>query len=123
MCLLRVPVEQIELASTSGRRTLGAFIEQRVDHVFCAIPIQQNYFWRAYMNGGYSPDCCPEYLKRENFHVLERRIRNVSTHTNTLAGFLRSSNETSSVYVLLEHMDWTKGCHGEFGEECNPFLS
>ena len=120
MCLLGVPIEQMNLMST--RKTLGAFIEERVNRVFCTIPIQQNYFWRAYMNGKYGPECCPEYLKPENFHVLQRRMRNVSTHTNTLAGFLRSSKDKFSVYVLLDHMDWMKNSPAELREEWNQIL-
>jgi S-adenosylmethionine-diacylglycerol 3-amino-3-carboxypropyl transferase len=61
-------------------------------------------------------------LKRENFHVLERRIRNVNTHTNTIAGFLRSSNKQFSVYVLLDHMDWMKNSPAELREEWNEIL-
>src|SRR5262249_53456014 len=121
MCLLGVPIEQMELASTS-RKTLGAFIEDRVDHVFCSVPIQQNYFWRAYINGHYAPDCCPEYLKRENFHVLKRRIHNIRTHTDTLTGFLRSSNDTFSIYVLLDHMDWMKDNPEDLSEEWRQIL-
>src|SRR5262249_14596877 len=106
----------------ASRRTLGTFIEQRVDHVFCRVPIRQNYFWRAYMNGNYSEECCPEYLKREPFQLLKERVRRVRTHTNTLAGFLRSSDEKFSVYVLLDHMDWMKNSPDELREEWQQIL-
>src|SRR5262249_18396263 len=122
MSMLGVPIEQMELASHASRRTLGTFIEQRVDHVFCRVPIRQNYFWRAYMNGNYSEECCPEYLKREPFQLLKERVRRVRTHTNTLAGFLRSSDEKFSVYVLLDHMDWMKNSPDELREEWQQIL-
>jgi S-adenosylmethionine-diacylglycerol 3-amino-3-carboxypropyl transferase len=122
MCLLGVPIEQIELTSGTSRRTLGTFIEQRVDDVFCKVPIRQNYFWRAYMNGNYSEDCCPEYLKREQFHVLKECVSRVRTRTNTLAAFLRSSEEKFSVYVLLDHMDWMKNSPDELREEWQQIL-
>jgi S-adenosylmethionine-diacylglycerol 3-amino-3-carboxypropyl transferase len=48
MCLLGVPIEQMDLASISTRKTLGAYIEERVDRVFCTIPIN-------YMNCKYGP--------------------------------------------------------------------
>jgi S-adenosylmethionine-diacylglycerol 3-amino-3-carboxypropyl transferase len=122
MCLLGVPVEQMELASESSRRTLGSFIEQRVDAVLSRIPIKQNYFWRAYMNGGYSRDCCPEYLRRDNFDILQRRIQNVRTHTDTLSDFLLSSHHQFSVFVLLDHMDWMKHNQAELREEWQQIL-
>ena len=122
MSMLGVPIEQMQLASDPAYRTLGAFIKQRVDEVFCNVSIRQNYFWRAYMNGGYSEDCCPEYLKREQFHVLKQRVGNVRTHTNTLAGFLRTSNDKFSVYVLLDHMDWMKDSAEELREEWHQIL-
>src|SRR5262249_19718702 len=122
MSLLGVPIEQMELASDSARRTLSAFIEQRVNNVFCNVPIRQNYFWRAYMNGTYSQDCCPEYLKRENFHVLQDRIRSVRIHTGSFASFLRSSNDKFSIYVLLDHMDWLTNSPEELSKEWQEIL-
>src|SRR5262249_30568035 len=85
-------------------------------------PIRENYFWRAYMNGGHTTDCCPDYLKRENFQLLKHRIGRIRVHTNTLTGFLRSVNERFSVYILLDHMDWMENNQSELQDEWRQIL-
>ncbi|PON16624.1 hypothetical protein C2W62_17495 [Candidatus Entotheonella serta] len=47
------------------------FIEDCVDAVFTRIPFWDNYFWQVYLRGTYTPSCCPEYLKEENFARLK----------------------------------------------------
>ncbi|HEX5102605.1 MAG TPA: DUF3419 family protein, partial [Pirellulaceae bacterium] len=65
------------------------------------------YFWRVYMKGEYSRGCCPEYLKAENFEVLKSGlVERVSTHSNSVQGFLDTHEGPISRYVLLDHMDW-----------------
>ena len=38
-----------------------------MEAVFAKLPFVDNYFWRVYITGSYTPDCCPEYLKPANF--------------------------------------------------------
>ncbi len=69
--------------------------------------MKDNYFWRVYMNGEYSRDCCPEYLKAENFSTLKNGlVDRVSTHTDSVQGFLEKHDGTISRFILLDHMDW-----------------
>ena len=78
-----------------------------MEAVFCKLPLADNYFWRVYMKGEYSRTCCPEYLKPENFGRLKAGVVDrVSTHTNSVQGFLDKHNGDISKYVLLDHMDW-----------------
>ncbi|MGN6133439.1 MAG: DUF3419 family protein, partial [Aureliella sp.] len=66
-----------------------------------------NYFWRVYITGRYTPTCCPEYLKAENFQLMkERNVENVTVHTDSVQGFLEKSDVAISRFVLLDHMDW-----------------
>ncbi len=59
------------------------------------------------MTGHYSPHCCPEYLRYENFQRLKTDLADrVSLHTNTVLGFLRRYRGQISRFVLLDHMDW-----------------
>ena len=59
------------------------------------------------MTGEYSPDCCPEYLRPENFQLLkDGLVDRVSTHTDSVQGFLEKHDGTISKYILLDHMDW-----------------
>jgi S-adenosylmethionine-diacylglycerol 3-amino-3-carboxypropyl transferase len=59
------------------------------------------------MKGEYSRSCCPEYLKPENFERLKAGlVERVTTHTNSVQGFLETHRGEISRYVLLDHMDW-----------------
>ena len=83
------------------------FVQDCVEAVFCKLPIADNYFWRVYMKGEYSRSCCPEYLKQENFQKLkEGLVERVTTHTNSVQGFLEMHRQPISRFVLLDHMDW-----------------
>jgi S-adenosylmethionine-diacylglycerol 3-amino-3-carboxypropyl transferase len=69
--------------------------------------MKDNYFWRVYINGEYTPDCCPEYLKAENFDQLRNdALDRVTTNTNSVQGFLEKHDGKISRFILLDHMDW-----------------
>lgn len=107
MAMLGVPRSQRQQLDRDYPGGTAQFIEDRVETVFAKLPLQDNYFWRVYMTGKYTPDCCPEYLKAENFEKLKGGIVDrVSTHTNSLLGFLEKHDGQISRYVLLDHMDW-----------------
>ena len=109
LSLLGVPTGQIRQIQRDGHSNVSSFIEKQVEATLTTIPIQHNYFWRVYINGRYSPDCCPNYLKREFFQFLHRRISRIHVHTQTLADFLHSTDRRFSIFVLLDHMDWLSG--------------
>jgi S-adenosylmethionine-diacylglycerol 3-amino-3-carboxypropyl transferase len=107
LSLLGVPRpqrRQIEISYAGG---VCQFIEDCIEAVFTRIPLCDNYFWRVYLTGQYSPDCCPEYLKRENFARLKAGLVDcIRVHTGTLLGFFEGYRGKISRYVLLDHMDW-----------------
>ena len=83
------------------------FIEDCIESVFTKLPLKDNYFWRVYLTGQYSPDCCPEYLKPDNFAKLKGGlVDNVRVYTASILDFLKQHDGTISRYVLLDHMDW-----------------
>ncbi|GIW99111.1 MAG: S-adenosylmethionine--diacylglycerol 3-amino-3-carboxypropyl transferase [Pirellulaceae bacterium] len=83
------------------------FVQDAVEAVFARLPLSDNYFWRVYINGEYTPECCPEYLKPENVQRLRATgVENVSVHTDSVQGFLEKYEGTISRFVLLDHMDW-----------------
>lgn len=83
------------------------FVEDCVEAVFAKLPIHDNYFWRVYLNGSYTRDCCPEYVKEDNFQKLKSgMIEKVSTHTDSVQAFLERHDGNITRYVLLDHMDW-----------------
>jgi S-adenosylmethionine-diacylglycerol 3-amino-3-carboxypropyl transferase len=86
---------------------IAGFVEDCVEAVFSQLPFAENYFWRLYLTGEYTPDCCPEYLKKENFERLKAGlIDRVTTHNQTVLAFLEEHPVSLSRFVLLDHMDW-----------------
>ena len=106
LSFLGIPAEQArEIRETAGM-DLSTFAEARVERVFTELSLQPNYFWRVYINGRYSPDCCPNYLREENFDCLRALCDRIHPHTMSLTDFLKFSGDRFSIYVLLDHMDW-----------------
>ena len=61
------------------------------------LPFRDNYFWRVYFQGLYTPDCCPEYLKRGELpDAAQRCCRRLQIHTATVTDFLRSARSRAS---------------------------
>ena len=106
MAFLGVPRPQIDLIVREHPDGLAGFVRDRLRHVLTRVPIGENYFWRVYLTGSYTPACCPNYLKPENFEVLRERVARIHTHTDSLSGFLRANEGSYSHFVLLDHQDW-----------------
>ncbi|MDR0327258.1 MAG: BtaA family protein, partial [Planctomycetaceae bacterium] len=107
LSMLGVPKSQRKQIETQYEGGIVKFIQDCLDSVFGTLPIQDNYFWRLYATGSYTPTCCPEYLEKDNFDALKGGLVNrISMHTNTVAGFLRKHDGKISRFVLLDHMDW-----------------
>lgn len=83
------------------------FIEDCLDAVFSKLPIKDNYFYRVYLTGEYTPECCPNYLKPQCYEQLKSGlVDRVHPHTNTVLGHLKETGRQYSHLVLLDHMDW-----------------
>lgn len=107
MALLGVPRAQRQHVEHHYPGGIAKFIEDCVEYVFAKLPLHDNYFWRLYVYGQYTLDCCPEYLKESNFQLLKNGLVNsISTHTCTVTEFLRQYDSQISKFVLLDHMDW-----------------
>ena len=102
--LLGVPTTQQNLMGQSMRD----FMENTICTVLTKLPLKNNYFYRVYFYGEYTKQCCPEYLKEENFNRLKDGLINrISIHTTTITEFLKSHTKRDiSRFVLLDHMDW-----------------
>ncbi len=100
----RAQRQQVEAFHAGG---IAQFIEDAVEAVFTRLPLRDNYFWRVYLTGEYSPECCPEYLKPDNFAKLKGGlVDRISTHTMTITDFLNQHDRPVSKFILLDHMDW-----------------
>ncbi len=107
MTLLGVPHPQRREVERQHAGGVAGFVREAVEYVACQLPLPHNYFWSVYVRGAYTPACCPEYLRRENFLALKAGLADrVHVHTATVTGFLQRSAEPISAFVLLDHMDW-----------------
>lgn len=119
LAMLGVPPaqrRQIERYYSGG---ISAFIQSRIENVFTKIPLIDNYHWRIYLFGNYSPECSPEYLKPMNFERLKRGlVDRVSIHTCSVAELLAQPGEAINKFVLLDHLDWlSQGDNPELTKE------
>lgn len=107
MSLLGVPRAQRRQIEEQYPGGLVQYIQDCVEGVFTRLPMKDNYFWRVYVNGRYTRECCPEYLREENWERLRGGlIDRVTTHTDSVQGFLEKHHAPISRFVLLDHMDW-----------------
>jgi S-adenosylmethionine-diacylglycerol 3-amino-3-carboxypropyl transferase len=107
LSLLGVPRAQRQQVERSYPGGMARFIEDRVETVFTRLPFHDNYFWRVYLTGEYTEDCCPEYLSRDGFARLKEGLaQRVTTHNTSVLEFLQRYRGRISRFVLLDHMDW-----------------
>ena len=106
MALLGVPRPQIRLIRDSHPGGLAGYVRDKIRRVFTECPLAENYFWRVYLTGRYTRECCPEYLRKEHFGTIRERLDRLAAHTDTLSGLLRRNTEAYTHFVLLDHQDW-----------------
>ena len=125
LSLLGVPHPQRRLVQAQHPDGVAGFVREAIEYVFRQLPVADNYFWRVYLNGRYTPECCPAYLKPDNFQILKNGLVNrIKTHTCTVTEFLHEHRKPVSRFVLLDHMDWMSSYHpAALVEEWNAILS
>ena len=106
MSALGVPRSQFLQIEKYYQGGMAKFIEDCLETVFAQLPLRDNYFWHLYLFGSYSQQCCPEYLKEENFELLKEQIPKVHVHTSSILDFLKTSSHPLHKVSLLDHMDW-----------------
>lgn len=106
MCLVGVPRSQQLLFRHQYERGALGFIQECLRKVFTERPLHDNYFWRVYLRGAYTRNCCPSYLQEEPAKSLGDRLDRIDLHTTTIAQFLQRHPGAYSHFVLLDHQDW-----------------
>jgi S-adenosylmethionine-diacylglycerol 3-amino-3-carboxypropyl transferase len=107
LSLLGVPRAQRRQIETHYQGGVVQYVQDCMRAVFAELPLKDNYFWRVYINGEYTRDCCPEYLTPAGFERLKAGlIDRVTAHSDSLKGFLDQHQGSISRFVLLDHMDW-----------------
>jgi S-adenosylmethionine-diacylglycerol 3-amino-3-carboxypropyl transferase len=82
------------------------YLKGCAEQVIYETRISENYFWRAYILGAYTPHCCPRYLEPANFDRLKNLINRISLDTNSVQRHLENQTGRFTQFVLLDHMDW-----------------
>lgn len=105
--LLGVPESQRSLVEASHAGGFMGFIRESVREVLAYRTIGDNYFWRGYIRGQYSADCCPEYLKPAQAERLRGLVERLTIRTGTVTSVLQAQADASvSHFVMLDHQDW-----------------
>jgi betaine lipid synthase len=68
-----------------------------------------NYFYGGYIMGKYTKDCCPRYLKKENYAALRNHLLSggLTLFHGTMVDALETiAHHEYTVASLLDHMDW-----------------
>ena len=110
--LMGVPGPQKEQITHQYPGGVAKYIQDSIEAVITKLPFQNNYFYRVYIQGKYTKECCPEYLKECNFETLREKVKNLYINTNTLTGYMQSSDKKT----YLDHLkvDY-KGGKAELG--------
>ncbi|NGP76319.1 BtaA family protein [Balneolaceae bacterium YR4-1] len=106
MALLGVPGSQRDIIENQTEGGLISYINEAMRTVFTQIPVAENYFWRVYLTGSYTQDCCPNYLKKQNFDFYNQSNHRIKTYNSYLHDFLEKNPGSYSHFVLLDHQDW-----------------
>ena len=106
LSLLGVPRAQRDLIERQFPGGVTSYVRAKLRYVFTQTNLRNNYFWRVYLTGQYSENCCPNYLKAEHFETLKARVARISIHTGTFEEFLVSCPDAITHFVLLDHQDW-----------------
>ncbi len=107
LAMLGVPRSQRRQLDQQYPGGILQFVIDSIDIVCTQLPLSDNYFYRVYLTGEYTPECCPTYVTPEGFAKLKAgAVDKVTTHTNTILDFLNGTKSSISRYILLDHMDW-----------------
>jgi S-adenosylmethionine-diacylglycerol 3-amino-3-carboxypropyl transferase len=125
LSLLGVPWPQRNEIVTQYPGGIARFIRDCLEAVVCRLPFDTNYFWRVYFQGFYTRECCPEYLKQENFDRLKKGLLDrLKICTCSVTDFLRQTEPGISKLTLLDHMDWMSWYYPEaLMDEWNAILA
>lgn len=118
MSMLGVPHPQTREVEAQHAGGVSGFIRESLEYVMRELPLRRNYFYGVYLRGRYTPECCPNYLRPEEFARLkDGLIDRLEIATGTVTGFLQDTDRPVSRFVLLDHMDWMSSYHPEALQE------
>ncbi|MCA9239596.1 MAG: BtaA family protein, partial [Planctomycetales bacterium] len=84
-----------------------SYLRGKAEHIIYNQSLRDNYFWRVYLTGQFSVDCCPRYLQQSTFKKLNAGLLPaIRPATRTLSEKLAVADSPYTHFVLLDHMDW-----------------
>ena len=104
IAIVGVPKKQFELIDN-----LNYFLCNLFKYILCKTELKKNYFFYPYVNGIFSEECCPDYLKEENYLKVRDRLDRIVIHTDFIENVCKKVSEngdTITKTILLDHMDW-----------------
>ncbi|MEM6316531.1 MAG: BtaA family protein [Bacteroidota bacterium] len=106
MSMAGMPQSQQALFVDKYETGVMGYVGECLKNVFTKLPVRDNYFWKVYLNGQYTKDCCPAYLKATSFEILKKQVDKVKIRTTSISQFLTHNPGQYSHFVLLDHQDW-----------------
>lgn len=106
LSLLGIPFNQRKFIANQYDSGLAGFLRVRLKKVFTEIDIKQNYFWRVYFFGEYSPEIAPNYLKNENYELLKNNCSKIKIYNGSFKEMIDKRRDYFNHFVLLDHQDW-----------------
>lgn len=109
--MLGVPKSQQLLAAERFPDGMAGYFRHCLRQVFLKLPLADNYFWKLYFYGKYTPDCCPDYLRSEYFPTLQQTVDRIRTHTASLSLFLQENpGRTRISCCSITRIGWRRTC-------------
>jgi len=106
MTLIGVPESQSNIVTSNSKNNIISYLENMLDHTFSKLSVKDNYFWYVYCFGKYSKNCQPNYLKEDNFELLNKNTYKIRSYTQSVTEFLKERPGQYTHFILLDHMDW-----------------
>lgn len=105
--LAGVPASQLRLVTGDDNKPVS-IVKLFLDRIFRQTHIAaDNYFYYGYLFGKYSRQCCPRYLRPENFEQLKNAASRVTVKTTLLhEAAMEYPDGYFTGMILLDHMDW-----------------
>ena len=67
---------------------------------------KDNYFIYCTINGTFTKNNCPDYLKYKNFNLLKNNIHKIKIYNLSITEYLKKTNLFFNKFFLLDHLDW-----------------
>lgn len=107
---LGIPPQQYKFMREESDGDLINLYRERVRHLACDFPIQDNYFaWQGFAQHYdlENLNAIPAYLKPQNYELIKQNLHRVETHVASMIDFLKQQPDNSlDRFVFLDAQDW-----------------